>query len=156
MPQAKTNAIRTLDARNISYEIFSYDASVTSADGVAAVFGVSPAEVYKTLVMLRDDGRAFLVMVPGDREVTPRILAAALGVKSVRMAPKSEAERLTGLQTGGIGALALLGKPFDVYLDRVAAGRDTLYVNAGRRGVNVRIGVADLMAITGARFVDTS
>ena len=150
----KTNAMRALDQRRIPYEAHEYDPEIKSADGVAAVLGVSPNEVYKTLVMLRESGRPLLVMVPGNREVDPRTLARSLGAKSVRMAPKQEAERLTGLQTGGIGALALLGKPFDVYIDRAALTKERIFVNGGRRGLNLRLRTSDLMAVTEAQPVD--
>jgi len=70
------------------------------------------------------------------------------------MAPKSEAERLTGLQTGGIGALALLGKPFPVYIDRLALGQKEILVNGGRRGLNLSVPVPDLIQLTGAQSVD--
>jgi Cys-tRNA(Pro)/Cys-tRNA(Cys) deacylase len=69
------------------------------------------------------------------------------------MESQREAERLTGLLVGGISPLALLGRPFDVYLDARAERLDRLYINGGHRGVNLRLRVADLMAITGARFV---
>jgi Cys-tRNA(Pro)/Cys-tRNA(Cys) deacylase len=151
----KTNAMRALDRRRISYEAYWYDESLTSAEGVAAALGVPADQVFKTLVLLRDGGSPILVMVPGNREVDLRVLAAAIGAKSVRMAPKSEAERLTGLQTGGIGALALLDKPFAVYLDASAQRHDAILVNGGRRGLNLRLAVADLVATTGAVLAST-
>jgi Cys-tRNA(Pro)/Cys-tRNA(Cys) deacylase len=70
------------------------------------------------------------------------------------MAPHAEAEGLTGLQTGGIGALALLGKPFEVFIDRRALNRDLILVNGGRRGLNLGLQPADLVRITSARLVD--
>ena len=70
------------------------------------------------------------------------------------MAARAEAEQLTGLQTGGIGALALLHKPFDVFIDRDALGHDYIFVNGGRRGLNLRLRTNDLIEVTGARPVD--
>lgn len=154
---AKTNAMRALDQRKIPYEACSYPPEIKSAEGVAQELGVLASLVYKTLVMLRDDNaRPLLVMVPGDREVDMRALARGLGSKAVRMAPKARAEALTGLQTGGIGALALLNKPFDVYVDRAALSADTIFVNGGRRGLNLRLAVDDLIAVTGAHPVETT
>jgi|DewCreStandDraft_2_1066082.scaffolds.fasta_scaffold00019_86 Cys-tRNA(Pro)/Cys-tRNA(Cys) deacylase len=150
----KTNAMRLLDARKVPYEIYTYDPAIHSAVEVAAVLGLPPEQVYKTLVMLRERGRPLLVMVPGNAEVDPRRLARSLGERSVRMAPRQEAERLTGLQVGGIAALALVGKPFDVYLDRSALAHERILVNGGRRGLNLGIAVKDLIDITGARLVD--
>jgi Cys-tRNA(Pro)/Cys-tRNA(Cys) deacylase len=152
----KTNAMRALDARKIPYETFSYPSTVHSADEVATLLGAPAAEVFKTLVMTADGGRHLLVMVPGDSEVDLRRLARALGVKAVRMAPQREAERLTGLLVGGISPLALLDRPFEVYLDTRASALERLYVNGGQRGVNVCLRVQDLMAVTGARLVQAT
>ncbi len=151
---SKTNAMRALDHDGVGYEAYTYDSALMGAIEVAEALGVPAGQVYKTLVMLRDGKAPLLVMVSGEGEVDVRVLAQQIGSKSVRMAPKSEAERLTGLQTGGIGALALLGKPFPVYLDRPALGEQEIFVNGGRRGLNLRVPVADLIRLTGAVPVD--
>lgn len=150
----KTNAMRALEQRGINYRAYDYDPSIKSAEGVAAVLNLPPTSVYKTLVMLRDDGRPILVMAPAGAEVDLRTLAKALGCKSVKMAPRTEAETLTGLQTGGIGALALLAKPFDVFIDWRALERDVILVNGGRRGLNLALRPDDLVRVTAARPVD--
>ncbi len=152
----KTNAMRALDQRKLPYEVRVYPEDIRSADAVAAVLGVPPALVYKTLVMVRDGStRPILVMVPGDREVDQRILARELGYKSIHMASKLQAEQMTGLQTGGIGALALLNKRFEVYIDRSALLQESIFVNGGRRGLNLHVKTPDLIAVTGARPVAT-
>ena len=161
MPKSKverTNATRLLDARRVPYEPLAYDPAIHSAVEVADILGVPPDQVYKTLVVLHEapGRRPLLVMIAGNRELELRTLAREIGVKAVRMAPQREAERLTGLQVGGIGALALVNRPFDVYLDRPALAHDWVLVNGGRRGLNVRIAVADLVRLTNARPVDAS
>src|SRR4030095_6025203 len=93
-------------------------------------------------------------MRPAPDEVAPRRLADSLGEKSVEMAPQREAERLTGLRVGGIGALALLGKAVDVRLQRAALAHERILVNPGRRGVNIGIAVPALLELTRARVVD--
>jgi Cys-tRNA(Pro)/Cys-tRNA(Cys) deacylase len=152
----KTNAMRLLDARKVPYETVTYDPAIHSATEAALAYGAAPAEVYKTLVLLREHGRPLLVMVAGDQEVDLRRLARSLGEKSVHLAPQREAERLTGLQVGGIGALALLSKPFDVCLDQAALEHERVYVNPGRRGLNIRLRVDDLVRLTRARVVDAA
>lgn len=155
-PNIKTNAMRALDARHIAYDVFTYPATIHSADEVARLLGVPPEQVYKTLVMQTGEGHTLahlLVMAPGDAEVDPRLLARGLGVKAVHMAPQREAERLTGLLVGGISPLALLERRFAVYLDERAQSFERIYLNGGQRGVNLCLGVADLVAVTGARFV---
>jgi Cys-tRNA(Pro)/Cys-tRNA(Cys) deacylase len=152
----KTNAMRALDARKIPYEALAYDDAIHSAVGVASALGVPPEQVYKTLVVLPASGRPMLVMVAGNAEIDPRLLARSVGQKSVHMAPQREAERLTGLLVGGIGALSLLGKPFNVYLDRPALVHERILVNGGRRGLNLQLRVDDLVRLTGAEIVDAT
>lgn len=152
----KTNAIRLLDAKKVAYEALSYDAEIHSAVGVADALGVPAERVYKTLVVLREEagGRPMLVMIAGPDELDPRQLAREIGAKAVRMAPQKEAERLTGLLVGGIGALALVNKPFDTFIERAALQYEWVLVNGGRRGLNLKVGVADLLRLTGAQPVD--
>ena len=68
----------------------------------------------------------------------------------MRIATQREAEQLTGLKVGGISALAFFGKPFTVYLNASATTLDMLYVSGGQRGLDLRLRVADLIAVTGA------
>lgn len=153
---AKTNAMRLLERLGIAYEALGYDPAIHSAAGVAQTLGIPVERVYKTLVVLVEPPphSPLLVMVPGDQELDLRALARALGVKSTRMAPQREAERLTGLQVGGIGALALVDRPFTVLLASAARDHDWILVNGGRRGLNLRLAVDDLLAVTNARLVE--
>jgi Cys-tRNA(Pro)/Cys-tRNA(Cys) deacylase len=121
---------------------------------VADFLGLPRRQVYKTLVVLPADGKPVLVMVPGSRELNLKNVAAAMGQKKVYMASHKEAEKLTGLQTGGISALALRHKNFAVFLDRPALELDAILVSAGKRGVNLELAVADLIRVTGAQIID--
>lgn len=152
----KTNAIRLLEQQRVPYEALVYDAEIHSAVGVADVLGVPPEQVYKTLVALREEpgSRPLLVMIAGPDELDPRLLARSLGAKAVRMAPHRDAERLTGLQVGGIGALALMNRPFTVCIERAALEHEWILVNGGRRGLNLKVAVADLLRVTKAQPVD--
>lgn len=154
----KTNAIRLLEQQRVPYEALAYDPEIHSAVGVAETLGIPPERVYKTLVALREDAgaRPLLVMIAGPDELDPRALARSLGAKAVRMAPHKEAERLTGLQVGGIGALALVNKPFTVCIERAALQHEWILVNGGRRGLNVKVAVADLLRVTKAQPVDAA
>jgi Cys-tRNA(Pro)/Cys-tRNA(Cys) deacylase len=118
--------------------------------------GFSPSEVYKTLFVIPPQGKPLLVLVAGDREIDLKVLARSLGLKGLRMATHKEAEELTGLQVGGISALALLNKPFAVYVDRRAQELAEFVISAGRRGINLRLKVEDFMKITRARWVEAT
>jgi Cys-tRNA(Pro)/Cys-tRNA(Cys) deacylase len=152
----KTNAMRVLDARNIPHTALQYDDTIKSGQGVSDALGLPLAQVFKTLVVIRERGRPILAMVPSDRELDLKKMAAAAGEKRVRMAAQREAESKTGLLVGGIGALALLDKPFDVFLDASAQQFDEILVNGGQRGVNLKLRVSDLVAVTQAEIADVS
>jgi Cys-tRNA(Pro)/Cys-tRNA(Cys) deacylase len=154
-PVPKTNALRLLTSRKVSFQAFTFSDEVHSAEGAAQAMGVPVEQVYKTLVVLRErpHTRPLLVIVPGDGQIELRKLAAAVGEKKLRMAAQKEAESLTGLQVGGISALALLNKGFDIYIDSSAERWEQVYVSGGQRGLNIRLPVADLVRVTSAKWV---
>jgi Cys-tRNA(Pro)/Cys-tRNA(Cys) deacylase len=154
--EKKTNAMRALDARKIAYRVFTFPPDVHSAAGVAESFGLPYDQVYKTLVVLRPQGKPMLIMIAGDRELDVKQVGREVGEKKVTMASHKEAEGLTGLQVGGISALALLNRGFDVFIDRPATQQSHVLVSAGKRGLNVRVSVADLIRTTDARVIEAT
>lgn len=153
----KNNVTRYLDAQKVKYQVFTYDydAGVESAVEVAKAIGLPPEQVFKTLVVQADDPRRkpMLVIIPGPDTLDLRVLAKAVNAKKVKMAAHAEAERMTGLQTGGISALALINKGFDVFLNDQANQFDAIAVSAGQRGANVLVPVKDLVRLTRARLI---
>lgn len=152
----KTLAMRFLEGKKVAYQVHEYPASERDAETVAEEMGVPAAEVYKTLVVLRPPKKPMLVMVPADRQLDLKKLAKAVGEKKVKMAGHSEAEQLTGLQVGGISALALVNKGFAVYLDKTAESLNQIYVSAGQRGLDIQLAVKDLIKVTRARLIDVA
>lgn len=157
MSDFKNNVTRFLDSKKINYQVFTYDydAGVHAAVDVAAAVGLPPEQVFKTLVTLPDDpGRKpMLVVIPGPDTLDLKALAKAAKLKKAKMAAHADAERLTGLQTGGISPFALINKGFDTYLDDSATNFDRIAVSAGERGAQVLVPVKDLIKLTRARLV---
>jgi len=162
----KTNAMRLLDARQVTYRVKEYDPTRAfhSAEEAAVLIGAPVESVYKTLVVLRDPStslgagapgksKPLLVMIPANRELDLKLLAKEIGEKRVRMATQREAEQLTGLQVGGISALALLNRGFQVVLDASAQTLKAIHISAGVRGVDIELGVEDLIAVAQARVL---
>lgn len=163
MPTNKTLAMRALEGEGIRYDVVEFPESIHDAQGVAAFAGLPPEMVYKTLVVLPGEAgmasskaKPVLVLVAADRNLDLKKVAQSLGVKKVQMAPHDEAERLTGLKVGGISALALLSKGFPVYIDEQACLLEEIVVSAGKRGLNLRMKVDDLVRVVGARWIDAS
>src|SRR4029453_10405639 len=117
----KLNSMRVLEVQGVRYEVLSFPDTIQAAVGVAAYYGLSPAQVYKTLVVALSQGKPALVLIAGDREIQLKQLARALGEKKHRMATQKEAEAWTGLKVGGISALALFHRGFSAFIDGVAA-----------------------------------
>jgi Cys-tRNA(Pro)/Cys-tRNA(Cys) deacylase len=150
--------MRLLEARGVPYTATIYDASAEfhSAEEATAILGVPPASMYKTLVVLREDARArpMIVMTPSNSQLDLKLLAQALKEKKLRMATQREAERLTGMQVGGISVLGLKRPAaFDVFIDERARDLETIHVSAGERGMEIALRVADLIVVSGAKYV---
>jgi Cys-tRNA(Pro)/Cys-tRNA(Cys) deacylase len=152
----KLNSMRFLESQNVPYETFSYDESIHDGVKAAEAMGLPQAQVYKTLVVQIKNGVQALVMVPVNRELDLKKFARSIGEKKVSMTTKRGAEAATGLKTGGIGALALTHKKWGVYLDETAKEQETILVNAGQRGLNLKVKVDDLVRVLNAKVVDVS
>ena len=148
------NVTRLLDQRKIPYLACELPAEKLGAVEAAQYLGVSPALVYKTIVVTRESkGKPVLALVPGTSEVNLKLLAKALGEKKMILPTEREAERLTGLQAGGISPLALINRGFQVVLDASAQEHAEIYISGGQRGLDIRLPVAALLAITNARLL---
>lgn len=153
----KTQAMRVLEGRGIPYRPLTYDAPThLTAEQVAAAVGLPPEQTFKTLVVLpeRPRGRPLLALIPGGSQLDLRKLAAAAGEKKVQMAPHREAERLTGLEKGGISPLALLDKGWSVYVDETVILFDEIEISAGKVGVGVLVPVEPLLRLLDATLAD--
>ena len=151
--------MRVLDAQKIAYEVHIFADSIRDAVQVAGEIEMPVEQVFKTLVVLREDdinAHPLLVMVAADREINLRQLAHAVGSKSVKMAAHEQAERLTGLKVGGISALALLNRGFDIYIDQSAKNFAEIAVSGGQRGIDIQLKVSDLLALTHAQIVEVT
>ncbi len=152
----KTIAMKFLEGKKIKYEPFTYDAVEREASSVAELLGVPSGQVFKTLVVTRPFGKPFLVMVSSDRQLNLKKLAKEVGEKKLKMAAHKEAEGLTGLQVGGISALAVGKRPFVIYIDNAARDYDEIFISAGKKGINLKLAVKDVVKVTKARWVEVS
>lgn len=143
------NVTRLLDQRKIPYTAYELPPEKLGADEVARLLGVSPSVVYKTIVVIRAvKGKPILAVTPGDREVDLKAVAVTVGEKKVQLPTEREAERLTGLQAGGISPLALINRGFQVLIDVSAKELEAIYISGGMRGLDIRVSpfaLADLV-----------
>jgi Cys-tRNA(Pro)/Cys-tRNA(Cys) deacylase len=142
-----TPAVEAAKLAGIAFTLHSYE-GVEVGDGdyalaVAEALGLPPERLFKTLVASVDGGLAVFV-VPADRQLDLR----AAG-KRVVLADRAAAERATGYVIGGISPLGQR-KQLPTTIDESALAWDTLLVSAGRRGLQIELAPADLVALTGA------
>lgn len=150
------NVTRFLDSRKVKYAAHELPAEKLGALEAAQIIGVPPEQVFKTIVVKREKGKPVLAAIPGPRVVDLKALASFLGEKKMHLPTEREAEQLTGLQAGGISPLALINKGFQVVIDSAAQSFDEIFVSGGQRGLNIRLGVNDLVALVNAKLGDVS
>jgi Cys-tRNA(Pro)/Cys-tRNA(Cys) deacylase len=151
------NVTRLLDAKKISYQVFSLPEEKLGARETAKLLNVSPNLVYKTIVANRPkSGKPILAVIPGDHNLDLKALAECLKEKKVSIPSEKEAEKLTGLQAGGISPLALINKGFHVLIDSQAEHSGSIHISGGQRGLNILLSVDDLAKLTRAQFAKIS
>ncbi len=149
------NVTRLLQSRKIAFTQLELPAEKISALDTARRLNVPPETVFKTIVVVRSKpGKPVLAVIPATSEVDLKKVAAALGEKKVSVPTQKEAEQLTGLQAGGISALALLHKGFQVLLDQPALGLSEMQVSGGQRGLQIRLTPKAFVELTRAKIAD--
>jgi Cys-tRNA(Pro)/Cys-tRNA(Cys) deacylase len=146
-----TPATALLTRRRIRFTLHEYHVApgaTSYGEGAAAALGIEPARVFKTLVA-EVDGRLTVGVVPVAGSLNLKALAAAAGGKRAAMADPADAQRATGYVTGGISPFGQRSR-LPVVVDSSAQQWPTVYVSAGRRGLEVEVAPADLLAVTGA------
>lgn len=114
----------------------------------ADVLGLDPARVFKTL-MIDLDGELAVAVVPVSGSLDLKRAAAALGAKKAQMADAAAAQRTTGYVLGGISPFGQK-RAHRTVVDESALEHETVFVSGGRRGLDLEVAPADLVAQTGA------
>ena len=146
-----TPAILAADRAQVAYTVHEYahDPRAESYGLEAAeALGVDPERVFKTLLAAVDGGRLVVAVVPVTALLDLKAVAAAAGGRKADMAKPADAERVTGYVVGGISPLGQK-KRLPTFVDASAEGHTTIHVSAGRRGLEIELAPADLIALTG-------
>jgi Cys-tRNA(Pro)/Cys-tRNA(Cys) deacylase len=147
-----TPAIRLLQRERVAFtqHPYDHDADNTSfGDEAAAKLGVDPARMYKTLVCQAEGVGLVMVLVPVASRLDLKRLAKSLDVKKADMADPGVAERATGYVVGGITPLGGR-KALPVFIDESLSRHETVFISAGRRGLQLELAPADLVRLTKA------
>jgi Cys-tRNA(Pro)/Cys-tRNA(Cys) deacylase len=120
----------------------------------AAALGLDPALVLKTL-MVEVDRRPACCVIPSDRSLSMKKVAAAFGGKHAEMMAAQKAERLTGYRVGGISPFGQK-RAVPVALEAVVIAADRVWINAGQRGLLLGIAPSDALRAIKAKAVELS
>ncbi|MEU4396189.1 Cys-tRNA(Pro) deacylase [Kribbella sp. NPDC023855] len=115
----------------------------------AEALGLLPEQVFKTL-LVDVDGKLSVGVVPVDKQLDLKAVAAALNGKKATMADPAAAERITGYVVGGISPIGQK-RLLPTVVDETASVHETVYVSGGRRGLDLGLSPADLIKLTAAR-----
>jgi len=150
-----TRATAALDKAGIAHGLHAYDYTAeVESKGLAAAqaLGIAPARLFKTL-MAWVDKQPLVAVIPSDRRLSLKKLAAACNGKHAQMMDVAEAERRSGYRVGGISPFAQQ-RPVAVLFADDVAGHDRVWINAGQRGLLLDIAPADALRFLQARCVD--
>lgn len=148
-----TPATVALTKASIAFTIHQYDHDPRSASyglEAAAALGLAPALVFKTLIATVD-GTPAVAIVPVTGSLDLKLLASTLRGRRAELADAALAQRLTGYVLGGISPVGQR-KALVTVLDESAQSLETIYVSGGRRGLDLGIAPADLLAITSGQY----
>jgi Cys-tRNA(Pro)/Cys-tRNA(Cys) deacylase len=146
-----TPAIAVLVRQRIDHRVHAYSVDADTPNygvAVADALGVDHTRLFKTLVT-DVDGSLTVAVVPVASELNLKALAGAVGGKRATLADRALAEKTTGYVRGGISPLGQR-KRLPTVIDESVTGHETVYVSAGRRGLQVELKPADLIALTDA------
>jgi len=149
-----TPALDLLKKVRAEHRVHSYEHDPKAASyGLEAAekLGLEPAQVFKTLLAVTEKGELLVAVVPVVGSLDLKALAHAAGAKKVEMADPAAAQRATGYLLGGISPLGQK-KRLRTFIDQSAQSFVTVFVSAGRRGLEVELSAAVLAGLTQATF----
>lgn len=142
-----TPAIRFLRENQVDFIEHPYKYEEGGGTETAAkAFGIDEHLVIKTLVMEDDQRTPFIVLMHGDKQVSTKNLARAIGAKSVTPCDPHEALKHTGYMVGGISPFGIK-KPLPIYIEETILSLPRIFINAGRRGLLFEMSPADLVKV---------
>ncbi|UFS61718.1 Cys-tRNA(Pro) deacylase [Sulfurimonas sp. HSL-3221] len=149
-----TPAVNAAKKARIAYTLHAYThdpAAPSYGTEASEKLGIDAARVFKTLVAQIDAHRFAVAVIPVCSMLSLKHLAAAANAKKARMADGPDVERISGYVLGGVSPLGQK-KRLDTFIDASAQAFQTIFVSAGRRGLELELSPDDLQALSSAVF----
>ena len=152
--EVKTNAMRILDKKNISYEVFQYECS-EFIDGLhtAEKTGAPVEQSFKTLVLQGKSGQYYVFVIPVAEELDLKIAAKEAGEKNVALLHVKDINKVTGYIRGGCTPVGMK-KQYPVFVHGSAKGFERIIISGGRLGAQIFLNPDDLIKVTGGKYAD--
>jgi len=148
-----TPAVRLLRENNIPFVPRPYDYEEKGGTAVSArELGVDEHSVIKTLIMEDENKSPLIILMHGDRQVSTKELARAIGVKAVSPCSPDTANRHTGYLVGGTSPFGTR-KTMPIYMEETILELPVIYINGGKRGFLVEISPRDVASILKTELV---
>ena len=150
-----TQAIRALKAAKAEFELMTYDFTPHGGTAqCAAELGVDHHATVKTIILEDEAKKPFVCLMHGDREISTKNLARAIGEKSVELCERVEAERHSGYHCGGTSPFGFRRPGVRIFAQRSIFDLPWICINGGQRGFFVKIDPALLKTVLSATPVD--
>lgn len=149
-----TPAVNLAQQHKIDFQLHQYahaSDSTAYGDEAVAALGVAAERVFKTLVVLLDKQQLVVAVVPVANQLSLKLCAKAFQAKKATMADKTRVQRSSGYVLGGVSPLGQK-RPLPTAIDVSATAHDTIFISAGKRGLEIELAPADLASLTGAEF----
>lgn len=149
----KTNAMRILDSKKISYEMLSYESEDGKIDGISVAhkIGVDEKNVFKTLVAQGTSKELYVFVIPVAEELDLKSAAKIAGEKKVEMIPVKDILKHTGYIRGGCSPIGLR-RPYKTFIHESAKDLDFMIVSAGKIGHQIKLKPNDLVNVVEGEF----
>jgi Cys-tRNA(Pro)/Cys-tRNA(Cys) deacylase len=151
-----TPAIKLLEKHKTAHSIHQYDHDAKSSSyGLEAAekLAITADRVFKTLVIQIDNGELAVAIVPVNHNLNMKKAAKNCGAKKAEMADTQKVERTTGYVLGGVSPLGQK-KRLRTVIDSTACQHKTIFVSAGKRGLEIELAAEDLQVLTSAVFAE--
>lgn len=153
----KTNAVRLLDVNKIPYELVDYKINKDNYDAaqIALDNNIPPHLLYKTLVCIGTDKDILVAVLPANEQLSIKKLEKVAGIKQIALLPTEELMVRTGYVRGGCSPIAMK-KKFPVYIHFSAPVDTMVWINAGKKGILLKMLLGDLVLMTGGQLAEIS
>ncbi|MFH0332797.1 Cys-tRNA(Pro) deacylase [Clostridium perfringens] len=149
----KTNAMRILDSKKVSYEMLSYESEDGKIDGISVAhkIGVDEKNVFKTLVAQGTSKELYVFVIPVAEELDLKNAAKIAGEKKVEMIAVKDIMKYTGYIRGGCSPIGLK-RDYRTFIHESAKDLDFMIVSAGKIGHQIKMNPKDLVSVVEGEF----